>query len=247
MPYLEGKAALITGGGTGIGRATAIRFASEGADVAVNYSRSRQEAEATVAQLEDLGTRAIAVQADVSDRAAVDRMVSTTCEAFGRLDVLVNSAGTTRFVPLPDLESLTDDTWDPVFDVNVKGSFYCARAAISRMKQVGGGQIINVASIAGLTGQGSSIAYAASKAAVISITKSLALTQAPDIRVNAVAPGVVDTRWVDGWEDFVTGARDSTPLRRVATAEDVADVIFSLAISGFVTGQTWVVDGGYTL
>jgi len=247
MPNFEGQAALVTGGGTGIGRATALKLASEGADVAVNYSRSAKEAQDTADEIRKLGRKSLAVQADVSDDAAVRKMVDTVHHAFGRLDILVCSAGTTRFVPLTDLEDLTDEAWDPVFNVNVKGAFYCARAAIPVMKAGGGGHIINVSSIAGLTGQGSSLAYAASKAALISVTKSLAIGQAPDIRVNAVAPGVVDTRWVVGWEDFVTRAREATPLKRVATPADVADVIFGLAVSRFVTGQTWVVDGGCVL
>jgi 3-oxoacyl-[acyl-carrier protein] reductase len=247
MPYFEGQTALVTGGGTGIGRATALKFASEGADVAVNYSRSAKEAEDTADEIRKMGRRSFAVKADVSDDAAVRQMVDAVLHELGRLDTLVCSAGTTRFVPLENLEDLTDAAWDPVFNVNVKGAFYCARAAIPVMKANGGGHIINVSSIAGLTGQGSSLAYAASKAALISVTKSLALSQAPDIRVNAVAPGVVDTRWVVGWEDFVAQAREATPLKRVASPEDVADVIFGLAVSRFVTGQTWVVDGGCIL
>ncbi len=244
MPQFEGQTVLVTGGGTGIGRATALRLAGEGADVVVNYSRSEEEAQATGSDIEKLGRRALAVKADVSDDAAVRQMIETVRVSFGRLDILVNSAGTTRFVALEDLEGLTDEAWDPVFNVNVKGAFYCARAAIPLMKASGGGHIVNVSSIAGLTGRGSSLAYAASKAALISVTRSLAITQAPDIRVNAVAPGVVDTRWMVGWEDFVEQARQETPLGRVATPEDVADVIYGLAVSGFVTGQTWVVDGG---
>ncbi|MDA0746594.1 MAG: SDR family NAD(P)-dependent oxidoreductase [bacterium] len=249
MSYLNlnGKIALITGGGTGIGRTTALLFAQEGADVAINYSRSKEDAERTAAEIRALGRNALVVQADVSDDVAVRQMIQTVAGELGRLDILVNNAGTTKFVPLEDLEGLTDDAWDPIFNVNVKGTFYCSRAAIPAMKSGGGGQIINVASSAGITGRGSSMAYCASKAAVISLTKSLAIGQAPHIRVNAVAPGVVQTRWVDGQEDFLQTNRKATPLGRIATPEDVASSIFGLAICDFITGQVLSVDGGRTL
>ncbi len=247
MGYLDGKAALVTGGGTGIGRATALVFAKEGADVAVDYSRSKKEAEATAAEIRQMDRKALAVCADVSDDGAVREMVDRTVSELGRLDILVNNAGATRFVALDDLEGVTDPDWDQAIDVNVKGTFHCSRAAIPRMRETGGGVIVNVASIAGMIGLGSSIPYCVSKAGIISITRSLALTQAPDIRVNAVAPGVVDTRWVVGHEAFVEKGREATPLKRVAAPEDVAATILGLVLSEFVTGQTVVVDGGRTL
>ena len=247
MGRLDNQVALITGGGTGIGRATALLFAREGADVAVNYSRSKDDAEATATDIRNLGRKGIAVQADVSDDTAVRRMVDRVVDELGRLDILVNNAGITRFVPLTDLEGLTDEDWDRIIAVNLKGTFYCSRAAIPKMKANGGGQIVNTASIAGLIGQGSSIAYCASKAAVICLTQSLAVTQAPDIRVNAVSPGIVDTRWVAGQEEFLAMNREATPLKRVSTPDDVADTIFGLVSSGMVTGQNLVVDGGKTL
>jgi 3-oxoacyl-[acyl-carrier protein] reductase len=246
MGRLDGKVALVTGGGTGIGRATSLLLASEGADVAVNYSRSRTEAEGTAAEIRAAGRNSIAIRADVAVESVVREMVDRVAEELGRLDILVNNAGTTVFVPLADLEALTDEAWDPVFDVNVKGAFYCARAAISKMPETGG-QIVNVASIAGTSGQGSSIAYCASKAALISLTKSLAISQAPRIRTNAVAPGVVNTRWVKGWDEFVRANREATPLKRVAEPHDIANAILSLIINEYVTGQVMVVDGGKTI
>ena len=247
MGRLDGKVALVTGGGTGIGRATSLLFAADGADVAVNYSRSRDDAEKTVADIKAIGRRAIAVKADISDNAAVVAMVDTVVKAFGRLDVLVNNAGTTRRVDLADLDGLTDADWDTILGVNVKGTFYVCRAAIPQMKKSGGGRIVNVASIAGTTGQGSSIAYSASKAAIICLTQSLAVSQAPDIQVNAVSPGLVETRWVAGWETSNQGHARGTPMQRNATPEDVAESIFGLVTSGFVTGQNLIVDGGRSL
>ena len=247
MGQLEGKVALVTGGGTGIGRATALRFAEEGADLAINYSRSKDDADRTVSDIEALGRKAVAIQADVSDSASAIKMVDRTVDHLGRLDILVNNAGVTRKVDLDDLDGLTDEDWDHVMSVNVKGAFYACRAAIPRMKETGGGRIINVASIAGSTGQGSSIAYAASKAACISLVKSLAVSQAPEIQVNAVSPGLVETRWVEGWEESNKVQARSTPMRRNAVARDVAEAIFGLATSGFVTGQNLIVDGGRTL
>lgn len=247
-PFCD-QVVLITGGGTGIGRATALKFAQQGADVVVNFSRSRDEADQVVTQIEALGRRGMAVQADVSDDDQVRAMFAKVEQQFSRLDVLVNNAGMTHAVPAKDLEGMTEAKWDEVFAVNVKGTFFCSRAAIARMRETGTGtgQIINVSSIAASTGLGSSIAYAASKAAISNITKSMAISQAPEIRINAVAPGVVMTRWVEGWEKYTVPHQEATPLGRLAQPEDVAMAIFSLAINPFVTGETLLVDGGRLL
>jgi 3-oxoacyl-[acyl-carrier protein] reductase len=247
MSKLTDKVALITGGGTGIGRATALLLAGEGADIAVNYSRSKEDAEKTVADVEALGRKAIAVQANVAEDASCQTMVDTVVSELGRLDILINNAGTTRMVPLDDLEGLSEEDWDSIMDVNVKGTFFCCRAAIPKMKENGGGQIVSTASIAGTTGQGSSIAYSASKAAIICMTQSLAVSQAPEIQVNAVSPGLVETRWVAGWEENNAKHAKGTPMQRNAVAEDVAEAILGLVISPFVTGQNLVVDGGRSL
>ena len=241
---LANKVAVITGGGTGIGRACALRLAREGAQVVINYSRSKAEAEATQQAIEALGRDAMVYCASVTDDDAVRAMMQATADRFGRIDVLINNAGMTHFVDLEDLEGLKDAYWFEIMDVNVVGLFRCARAAAPALK-ASKGCIVNIASVAGVTGMGSSIAYAASKAAAISVTKSLARVLAPEVRVNGIAPGVVLTRWVDDHLDHVEKYGDATPLGRVATPEDVAEVAYSfIANAGLVTGQTLMVDGG---
>ncbi len=245
---LAGQVALITGGGTGIGKATALAYAREGADVAVNYSRSQAEAEATAKEVEALGVRALAIRADVASDAQVRAMFDRVKKELGSVQVLVNNAGRTHFIPARDLDKLTEEIWDEILAVNVKGTFFCSRAAAKHMRSRGSGCIVNVTSIAGVTGQGSSMAYAASKGAMINLTKGLAVALAPEIRVNGVAPSVVMSRWVEGWEEFTKAAEKETPLGRNATPEDVAQVILSLTVSAdFVTGQNLVLDGGRLL
>ncbi|MHB8074390.1 SDR family NAD(P)-dependent oxidoreductase [Desulfosporosinus fructosivorans] len=241
---LQGKIALITGGGTGIGRAIALLLARSGVHIALNFSRSEEDALKTCQEIKDLGVRCLIYKADVSKDAQVRSMVSQVMADYGQLDILVNNAGMTHFVEHVDLEGMKEEYWDDILGVNVKGLFFCCRAVASELKK-SRGCIVNIASIAGLTGLGSSIAYAASKAAGISVTKSLARALAPEIRVNAVAPGIVQTRWVDGKEDHIARLAAGTPLGRVAGPEDIAEVVYSLiAHAGFVTGQTIVVDGG---
>jgi 3-oxoacyl-[acyl-carrier protein] reductase len=244
---LRDKVVLITGGATGIGRATALRFAAAGAHIAINYSRSAAEARDTADAVAERGVQAESFQADVSDDTAVRAMVAEVVARFGRLDVLVNNAGITAYVAHDDFEGLTEEIWDRILAVNLKGIFFCCRAAANELRR-NGGAIINVTSLGGITGGGSSIAYAASKAAAISLTKSLARVFAPQVRVNALAPGIVMTRWVAGREEHVRRYSEGTPMGRPATAEDVADMAHALATGGdFVTGQTIVVDGGMSL
>ena len=244
---LRDKVILITGGATGIGRATALRFAGAGAHIAINYSRSATEAQETADAVAQLGVQAAIYQADVADDAAVRAMCAAVVERFGRIDVLVNNAGTTAYVAHDDLEGLTEEIWDRLLAVNTKGIFFCSRAAAAELRR-NRGAIINVTSLGGITGGGSSIAYAASKAAAISVTKSLARVFAPEVRVNALAPGIVMTRWVAGREEHVRRYSAGTPMGRPAYAEDVADMAFALATGGdFVTGQTIVIDGGMSL
>ena len=240
------KVVLVTGGGTGIGKSAAVRCARKGAKVAVNYAHSRQEAESTVSELRELGTAASAYCADVGHDSEVREMFARIEAELGLVDYLVSNAGVTRFVPYDDLEALTDEVWDSILAVNLKGTFHCARAAALHMRKSGhGGAMVIVSSTAAVSGHGSSIAYAASKGALITLTKSLALAFAPGIRVNGVAPSVVETRWTAGWDEFKRKSLSETPLARIATPDDVSEVIVSLLDSAsFLTGQTIVVDGG---
>ncbi|MEK6260478.1 MAG: SDR family NAD(P)-dependent oxidoreductase, partial [Planctomycetota bacterium] len=192
---MQNKVAIVTGGGTGVGRATSLALARLGCHVVVNYSRSRNEAEATVQEIAALGCRALAVQADVADDPACRLMVGTTLTAFGRVDILVNCAGITEFIPFQDLDAVSDETWERLYKVNVVGAFHCARAVREPMLAAGGGVIINVSSVAAQLGQGSSIPYCCTKAALDNLTVSLARTLAPQIRVNGLAPGFIEGRW----------------------------------------------------
>ena len=242
------KVALITGGGTGVGRAATLQLAQRGFQVVINYSRSQDDAESTVAEASEHGVGAIAVQCDVSDDTQVRAMIERIRHEFGRLDVLVNNAGMTHFVTHTDLEAMTTDKWDQILAVNLKGPFFVSRAAIPLMRAGGGGAIVNVASVAGLAGAGSSIAYAASKGGLITMTKSFARAFAPDIRVNAVCPGVILSRWLEGHEDLIDAAVKITPLRKASSPDDIADTILFLACdAGMMTGQALVVDGGRTM
>jgi len=246
MNKLKGKVAIITGGSTGIGREIALSISKEGASVAINYSRSKIEAEETGEEIRKIGTRAMLIQADISKEDDVINMMKKVYTNFGRLDMLVNNAGYTEFVPHKDLQSLTEEMWNKIFSVNVKGNYFCSKEAVIYMLKNGGGSIINIAGTAGITGLGSSIAYCASKAAIISLTKSLALSLAPEIQVNAISPGVVEnTRWCRGKEDFNEIARKATPMKRLARTTDIAETaVFLFTSSHFITGQNIIVDGG---
>ena len=244
---MTGKSALVTGGGTGVGRAVALKLAERGVNVAVNYSRSATEAATTVDDIEALGVDGLAIQADVASDASVKAMVEQVVAVFGRLDVVVNSAGTTAFVPHEDLDGMNEADWDRIQAVNLKGPFFVSRAAAPHLRASGDGAIVNVSSLAGVTGIGSSIAYVASKGGLNSITKSLARALAPEIRVNSVAPGAIDTRWMDEHRAFLQVAIDSMPLKRAATPEDIADGVLMLVENRYVTGEVLVMDGGDSL
>nr|BBH86901.1 3-ketoacyl-ACP reductase [Thermosporothrix sp. COM3] len=244
---LKQKVALVTGGGTGIGRATSIALAERGALVAVNYSRSRDDAEETVRMIQQKGGTAIAIQADISRDSEVRAMVNTIVQQFGTINLLVNNASITHHIPLNDLESATEAVWDELYAINVKGMFFCARAVAPLMKQQKSGAIVNLGSIAGSTGSGSSLPYAVSKAAVHGLTKSLARALAPEIRVCSVAPGAVLTRWWEGKEEQMKRVAGSALLGQIASAEDVARLICAVLEQESMTGQIITVDSGQTL
>jgi len=250
---LRGTAALVTGSATGIGRATAFALARRGADVLINYMRSETEAKATVEDVQALGRRALLVRGDVSDDASARAMVAACERELGRLDVLVNCAGTTHFAAAEDLEAITPEIWDRIFDVNVRGTFLVTRAATPLLRRSGNGAVVNLASIAGLRPAAQVVPYAASKAAIVNMTVSLARILAPDVRVNAVAPGWMEGRWMQAalgpdYDRLMKRRGERTPLGRVATPDDVAQSIVSLvADNDFVTGQVVVIDGGFSL
>lgn len=241
------RVALITGSATGVGRACAVRFAQLGFAVIVNYSKSEDEAVETARLCEAFGVPVQVIAATVADNAQVKGMVDHVVEAFGGLDVLINNAGTTHFIAHTDLNAVTDEIWDEIFQVNLKGAFYCSRAAMPHLK-ARQGSIVNVSSVAGQSGQGSSIPYCASKGALNTLTKSLARAFGPDVRVNAVAPGPILTRWLEGRDAQIQKYLEQAPLGKAATPEDIADAVVFLAVgSAMTTGQVLVVDGGRTM
>lgn len=250
MKQLERPVGLVTGAGSGIGRATAIALAEAGFDVAINYSRSEAAASETAKNAETKGASTLLFKCDVSDDPSVRSMLKAVEEKFGRLDALVNNAGTTTTVKPQDFDGLTAEEWDRVFAVNVRGVFQVTRAAVPLLKKARG-SVVNTASIVGLRPGPQPLPYAASKAAVVSLTKLLALNLGPEIRVNAVAPGWMEGDWMkrmlaERYEDLMTRRAKNTPLRRCVTAENVAEVIVGLITSNrLVNGEVVVVDGGF--
>jgi 3-oxoacyl-[acyl-carrier protein] reductase len=247
---VSGKTAIVTGSAVGVGRETALELAKRGANVVINYSRSEDDAKEALALVEAMGVKALLVKADVSQDGEARSLVQQTVDAFGGVDVLVNNAATTAFVAFPDLEGLKEEDWDRILAVNLKGPFFVTRAAAPHLKASGAGAVVNIASVAGIRAVGSSIAYAASKAGLINMTVALARVLAPEVRVNCVAPGFIDTRWLRnglgaGYEPIKKATAEATPLQRVASPADVAQVVLGFIESAdFVTGQTVVVDGG---
>lgn len=247
---LAGRVAIVTGGGTGIGRATSVRLAKAGAKaVVVNYSSSAAEAESTADELRQLGAEALPWRANIADESMVKTMIASTVDRFGSLDVLVNNAGTTHFIPHADLDALTDQVWDDIISVNLKGTFFCCRAAAPALASAGGA-IVNIASIAAHRASGSSIPYAVSKAGIVQLSRTLALALAPDVRVNSVSPGLVSSRWFSKrfGADAAAAQEDAfakaTPLGKIATPDDVAQAVIALLGNDVITGQDLVVDGG---
>jgi len=242
---IAGRVALVTGGGTGIGRAISLALAARGAAVAVNYNASEAEARAVATTIVAGGGAALALRADVSVEHEVKAMVAAAGAALGPIDLLVNNAAAPQYVvELADLDGVDDAVWDRMFAVNVKGMFYCARVVAPTMRARGHGAIVNIASIAGLTGDGSSLPYAVSKAAVVGLTRSLARALAPEVRVWCVAPGLVKTRRTEGNDDSLARFAAQTLLGQTATPDDVAAIVCALLAQDGATGGTVVVDGG---
>ena len=245
---LEGKTALVTGGASGIGLATVSLLARCGAAVAINDRPGNPALEAAVDTLGQQGLAVLAAPGDIGDPVAVPAMVETAVGALGRLDYLINNAGTamtSKPIPPEDLDALDEAFWHSVLGVNLIGPFRCTRAAAAHLKE-SAGAVVNTASIAAFGGAGSSAAYAASKAGLVSLTRSLARGLAPEVRVNAVAPGFIRTQWTDRFgTEWQSQAVARTALGRAGEPEDVAEVmLFLCAGAAFVTGQTLIVDGG---
>jgi 3-oxoacyl-[acyl-carrier protein] reductase len=244
--------AVVTGASRGIGRATALALAGHGYDVVVNHSASEAAAMRVAQEVRARGTGALVAQADVADETAVRRMVAIARDSYGRIDALVNNAGTTVDVPPSDLDGLDLADWDRVFAVNVRGVFCVTRACVPLLRAAPQAAVVNTASIAGLRPGPQPFPYAASKAAVVNLTRTLAAALGPEIRVNAVAPGWMEGDWMEARlrEDYprlMERRARMTPLGRCVTAEDVAATIVSLVTSNpFVTGEVIVVDGGYS-
>ncbi len=251
---LDNKVAIVTGASSGVGAALAIKLAEQNVKVVVNYARSRAGAEDTVKCIEEAGGQAIRFKADVGDDLQCIALVQKTVAEFGQVDILVNNAGATTYVEHKNLDLLSDAIWESTLSTNLMGPFYMTRAVLPELIKQGGGEIVMTSSIAGLTTNGSSMAYCASKAALNSLTRTLAKAIGEhNIRVNAICPGLINGKWAsegwgERWQDVIAFAEGAAPLGKVSTPEDIADSIISV-ITGtdLMTGQIITVDGGFTI
>ncbi|HEY2034922.1 MAG TPA: glucose 1-dehydrogenase [Rhizomicrobium sp.] len=255
MEQLKGKVAIVTGSASGIGASVALGLAKRGCNVVVNFSRNEKDAKAVAEQVKELGARALLVQADVARDEDCRKLAGSALDLWGRIDILVNNAGTTKFAAHTDLGALSAEDWQTIYGVNVIGPFQMMRACVDALKAHGDGSVVNVSSVAGVMGVGSSIAYAASKGALNTLTLSLARAFAPEIRVNAVCPGYVATPWFSGRFGEENSKRiadqqaDANPLKRVAYAEDIANAVLFLAgpESSNISGEMLLIDSGMHL
>ena len=248
---LQGKTALVTGGASGIGFEVARLMACSGATVAINFLPNDIRGEQALAALQAEGLAVIGAPGDLADPIQAEAMVKQAVLALGHLDLLVNNAGTpgvTKPIPVQDLESVTEELWQTLLNVNLMSVFRCAKAAAASLK-ASNGAIVNTASIAGFGSIASTLAYSASKAGVINLTKNLAHALAPEVRVNAVAPGSVESSWAIEWsEERRRNTVAATPLQRWCTPDDVAELIVYLGFAGrMITGQTVIIDGGISI
>lgn len=252
---LDNQVAIVTGSATGIGAAVAEKLAAAGAKVVVNCTKSLKDAEETITRIRSAGGEAILGQGDVSSDADCRTIAKVATDKWGRIDILVNNAGTTKFADHADLDALNADDFISIYKVNVIGAYQMIRACAPALKASGFGRVVNVSSIAGVLGVGSSIAYAASKGALNTMTKSMARSLAPEIRVNAVCPGFVGTRWFSERFGPETYARivdhnvNSVPLHRAGSPDDVAEAVAFFCGEGarHITGETMLTDGGHHL
>jgi NAD(P)-dependent dehydrogenase (short-subunit alcohol dehydrogenase family) len=251
---LENAVCIITGAGTGTGAACATQLSAKGCRVVVNYSRSEQDARDVVAQCKAAGGQAIAVKADVSKDADCRALAQAAIDKWGQIDGLINNAGITKFAPASDLEALDAEDFQNIYAVNVIGPYQMIRACAPAIRASASGGIVNVSSLSGVRGVGSSTAYVASKGALNAMTLALARALAPEIRVNAVCPGLIDTRWhsarfdPEDYANFKAGYAKAVPLEKAASADDVAEVaVWLLEGAVVVTGETILVDSGYHL
>ncbi|HEX6970569.1 MAG TPA: glucose 1-dehydrogenase [Micromonosporaceae bacterium] len=243
---MDKRVAVVTGSSSGIGSAIAARLAAEGMRVVINSARSISAGEDLARSLPD----AMYVRADVAVPEEARSLITATLEAYGRLDVLVNNAGTTRVIPHDDLAAATPEVWRSILDLNVVGSWQMSVAAVPHLRESDDGCIVNVSSVAGTRPVGSSIPYAVSKAALNHMTRLLAKALGPQIRVNAVAPALTETPWTRDdpfFQDIAEKVRQGTPLRRVGTADDVAEAVLGLLRARHITGAVLPVDGGACL
>ncbi len=243
---LDGKVALVTGGSGGLGQRIVRALHAQGCQVAAVYLTSPQVAEPLAAELSARGPRVVALRADVTDEAEIERLVARVLAEFGRLDILVNDAAYNQFIPFDDLAALDAATWDRILDANLRGPYLLCRAAAPALKASGNGRIVNISSIAGRRASGSSIAYAVSKAGLDHLTRCLAVALAPEVLVNGVAPGLMEgTRMTANLRpEFAEQGRSGTILRRPTGKDDVADQVVTLCRSDSTTGQVVVVDAG---